>query len=901
MVDAAIRERFFKKRGEYAQWWLHLMKQGISIAEVFKDENPSRVAVYEPGAYGDEAVLLIEELVEHGTGVQYLITDECDDGGLCETYGITRIDCNALTPEHSLDFVVVLSDDGFYAAKRKIEQRTDAEILSLRGLIALTSFMHGHYSAFANKCMILGAKLCLLEWASVTDFDNPNLYDRVYKGVAEPKYYQENPERFKDLYRDIEEYSPEYIREIFTERPVISRYGKIVHADCRSKYVNIVNNRRYTVGQPEDAEYEVHVFGGCNAFGFGTDDRYTMSSFLQELINKYYGFAKNSKYAVYNWGTWGADADTTDLILSHSTRKKILLYIMRGDFLYPKGRQGRVFRYLKTFLNQLGADYIDLTHTLERAEEQDGVYIDTVHVNHRGHRAVAETVFADYIKPVLDAQKGTGGERSDPQPALADNLPLLVSDLLRSAHVCMVQWPDANEVMTQPLPNATDYGYYAVHLYNDVPEVSPMYLKEVLMQTSGATAKKKDAAEIKNADIKGKYVTVTGGERKTVGQPSACDRRVFVFGDGVAFGFGADDRFTIASVLQELLNNHSARTPDALRYSVINEGIWNGGQSVPDAFILKNKILPKLDSGAIKRDDIILWFQNRKYTAEEKAYLESHGFCCLDLTSALQMGQKSKPLFVDKRHVNHRGYKMAATKIYFDYISGVPEELPQVPPVLPDDWDAEFREYMAYLAHEKTTGTGSVGAIVMNCNPFTKGHRYLVEKAAAEVDFLYVFIVEEDKSFFPFEDRLMLVQKGLSDLKNVKVLKSGKFIISTITFPGYFSKDSAKSVAVDTSLDVSLFIEHIVPALGISVRFVGNEPLCPITKQYNNTMRAMLPKSGVRFVEYERTELSGEPISASRVRALLDEGTPVSFEELKKWVPEITYDYLKEHFMVKVL
>ena len=134
-------------------------------------------------------------------------------------------------------------------------------------------------------------------------------------------------------------------------------------------------------------------------------------------------------------------------------------------------------------MNQLGADYIDLTHTLERAEEQDGVYIDTVHVNHRGHRAVAETVFADYIKPVLDAQKGTGGERSDPQPALADNLPLLVSDLVRSAHVCMVQWPDANEVMTQPLPNATDYGYYAVPLYTDVPEVSPMYLKEVLMQT----------------------------------------------------------------------------------------------------------------------------------------------------------------------------------------------------------------------------------------------------------------------------------------------------------------------------------------------------------------------------------------------------------------------------------
>nr|MBP8785729.1 hypothetical protein [Synergistaceae bacterium] len=69
----------------------------------------------------------------------------------------------------------------------------------------------------------------------------------------------------------------------------------------------------------------------------------------------------------------------------------------------------------------------------------------------------------------------------------------------------------------------------------------------------------------------------------------------------------------------------------------------------------------------------------------------------------------------------------------------------------------------------------------------------------------------------------------------------------------------------------------------------------------NNTMRAMLPKSGVRFVEYERTELSGEPISASRVRALLEEGTPASFEELKKWVPQTTYDYLRENYMDKTL
>ena len=680
MVEAKVRDRFLNNHGSYGEWWQKLTEEGFSLAEVFTDGETSHVAIYEPGAHRDEAVLLIEELAEHGAGVQYLITDECKDAGLCDTYGIARMDCGALTPEHGVDFIVVLSDDIVYSAKTKMRGKTDAEIISLDGLIALVYFKYFYYSAIAKMCAAFGAKLCVLEWAYVSDFKNPELYEVVYKGPAEPMDFQANPEHLKKLYDDIDEYSPGYIREIFTERPIISRQGKRVHADCRGKHVNIVNNRRYTVGQPDDAEQEVHLFGGCNAFGFGTDDRYTMASALQGLINGHYGSAKDSKCSVYNWGVWGAGDDMTEDILRHSNRKKVLLYLMRGDFLYPKGSR-RAFRYIKAFMNELGADYIDLTDTLERAEEQSGVYIDVAHVNHRGHRAVAETVFADYIKPMLDMH--VHEETSNSGLTVPDDLSLLVSDLARCAHVCMVQWLDAHEVMTQPLPNATDYGYYAVHLYNDVPEVSPMYLKEVLMQTSGATVKKKDAAEIKNADIKGKYVTVTGGERKTVGQPSACDRRVFVFGDGVAFGFGADDRFTIASVLQELLNNHSARTPDALRYSVINEGIWNGGQSVPDAFILKNKILPKLDSGGIKRDDIILWFQNKKYTAEEKAYLESHGFCCLDLTSALQMGQKSKPLFVDKRHANHRGYKMAATKIYFDYINGIPEDLPQVDRLFP--------------------------------------------------------------------------------------------------------------------------------------------------------------------------------------------------------------------------
>lgn len=76
----------------------------------------------------------------------------------------------------------------------------------------------------------------------------------------------------------------------------------------------------------------------------------------------------------------------------------------------------------------------------------------------------------------------------------------------------------------------------------------------------------------------------------------------------------------------------------------------------------------------------------------------------------------------------------------------------------------------------------------MNCNPFTLGHRYLIEEACSQVDILYVFVVEEDKSYFKFEDRIEMVRQGTKDLKQVQVLPSGKYIISKETFAQYFKK-----------------------------------------------------------------------------------------------------------------
>ena len=205
--------------------------------------------------------------------------------------------------------------------------------------------------------------------------------------------------------------------------------------------------------------------------------------------------------------------------------------------------------------------------------------------------------------------------------------------------------------------------------------------------------------------------------------------------------------------------------------------------------------------------------------------------------------------------------------------------------------DPQLLKCLDEMAVNKVESPGKKGAIVMNCNPFTLGHRYLIETAAGMVDHLYVFVVEEDKSIFKFSDRLEMVKQGTADLSNVSVLPSGRFILSSQTLPGYFTKAEFKDAYLNASDDLEFFMQ-IASALDITVRFVGEEPIDQYTRQYNDSMRNTLPKYGFEFIEIPRkTVASGSDvvISASRVRKLLEER---DYAGVKEIVPETTYNYL---------
>ena len=194
---------------------------------------------------------------------------------------------------------------------------------------------------------------------------------------------------------------------------------------------------------------------------------------------------------------------------------------------------------------------------------------------------------------------------------------------------------------------------------------------------------------------------------------------------------------------------------------------------------------------------------------------------------------------------------------------------------------------------ERPERPGTVGAIVANCNPFTLGHLYLAEQAAAAVDTLHLFVLSEDKSFFPAADRLELVRQGVAHLKNVFVHPTGDYLISAATFPTYFIKDKDRVPEIRCRLDLEIFANYFAPALGITRRFVGTEPLSPVTDAYNRQMMAFLPQKGIQVTLIPRKELDGGPISASRVRALLETRDWAALERL---VPPTTFAYLQARF-----
>jgi [citrate (pro-3S)-lyase] ligase len=431
-------------------------------------------------------------------------------------------------------------------------------------------------------------------------------------------------------------------------------------------------------------------------------------------------------------------------------------------------------------------------------------------------------------------------------------------------------------------------------LYEDVPHFSDDYLKEIFIAPPMVPIGNRHGF----VDRQGTYANFSNGMRVTTNQPEQYDNIIHLFGPCFIGGAFQEDGLTAASQLQKMLNANP-----------LHDKIWcvtaHGQRPVfefPDFLGVLNT---QLNPG-----DICLVFDHRPtnclpFCLDEKLDRD----CVQDISWSLDRPHDFGEILIDGSgvHFTHHGAFLLARAVHKiltnhdwandRFAAGTGAPATGHSPSLNKKalLDKHLAKYVAYLAGEKVAVPGRIGCIVMNCNPFTNGHRFLIEFAASRVAWLYIFCVEEDKSFFPFAERFSLLRRETGDMTNVKALASGELVISTATFPDYFTKETVKAEKVSSvpTLDIDIFGEHIAPSLDISVRFAGTEPNDPVTNAYNRIMRTRLPQYGIDFVEVERLgRRREEPISASTVRKLMREG---NLEAIASLVPPGTLEVVKRH------
>lgn len=450
------------------------------------------------------------------------------------------------------------------------------------------------------------------------------------------------------------------------------------------------------------------------------------------------------------------------------------------------------------------------------------------------------------------------------------------------AKVLMVKFPQANRVINQsPLEK-----YLSSNgIYGFTNQSLQYGLKREDIIDSPIIKLTKYKNYVRRSDYSSKNINVVNGYRVTTDTVTESKHTIWFFGSSVSYGVFADDAHTIESSLQRNLNEEFGYKNE---WNVVNASNYSGNDVYDVVEYMKEQ--------PIEKGDICI------FNCEFPLNLLEQEEAIVDMVTYFRRPHEYGEIFVDINHMTGKGY-CAQGKILFEVLKergylkknvcsegAAPIIVSEIDNALLTEDDTEcLDQFISGIVCHKLVS----GAIVMNCNPFTLGHRYLIEKAAAMVDRLFVFVVEEDSSYFSFEDRIDLVKKGTDDLKNVCVLPSGSYMISKKTFAAYSNKSELQDEIVDPSMDVEIFAKVIAPRMGITIRFAGEEPLDNVTRQYNDSMRRILPRNGIEFKVIKRKEQDGEPISASRVRKLLKDN---NFIAIKNLVPETTYEYLVKEY-----
>lgn len=353
-------------------------------------------------------------------------------------------------------------------------------------------------------------------------------------------------------------------------------------------------------------------------------------------------------------------------------------------------------------------------------------------------------------------------------------------------------------------------------------------------------------------NLNGKYFNAKDGKRITCFQPEQYIGTVYLMGMCMIVGRHVEDQFTISSCLQKILQEKG------YYYRVENCGVITRRDAEIENWIEK--------INHFHSNDIVIY---------QSSIGEVIGAPCISTSKIFEKYHIPTEWVMDNcGHCNHKVNQLIADNLFGMIKQGLLRNQKE-----PDHYGVSqinihniMQDYVRYkylnryFSHFNSNRFHKIGAIVMNCDPFHKGHRYVIEQAMKQVECLIIFLIRESRTLFNFEERLQMVEEGVRDIENIIVVPNGDFVLSENNFREYYVRREDEVAAINAKYDLNVFAEYIAGPLHISHRFAGKETGNNTMKVYNDVMKELLPSKGITYVEVPKMMIDGEIIRSSRIR-----------------------------------
>ena len=366
-------------------------------------------------------------------------------------------------------------------------------------------------------------------------------------------------------------------------------------------------------------------------------------------------------------------------------------------------------------------------------------------------------------------------------------------------------------------------------------------------------------------DYSSKVMNISNGFRKGIEKQS--NKHIFIFGNSSVFGYYVADDKTIASYLQQNIDNY-----------VVHNCATNGDT-------LENLYNRIINTRVCENDIIIVGIPKDRVN-------NINLYPCINIVDLFETNRQ-KENFVDKAHYTAYCHKWIADVIY----NSIKKDMEFLPTVNVEDKVNDMcKSFYASSDLDFTKMDVEVGAVVASCNPFTCGHRFLAEIGSKMFDYFVVFLMQDGIDLiYTKEECSKLVRIGVEDLENVIVVDLSS-IFSYQTFWSEYNnvalRHSKNYVGLNT-IELLDIVGCALKKLNIKHFLCGIEVDDDITKQHIAQAKFVFPKNDINVIQIPRKRMNKqERISGTQCREYL---TKKQYEKLKFFIPQNVLVYIQDN------